>query len=73
MIFRGDVAHRGVEHLRDYKHHRVHCYCDVVTTGGGTNRKKDETIPSKSPFPNFIADTSPGGMRRGMVRALLRL
>lgn len=28
VIFRGDVAHRGVKHDGDYNHYRLHCYVD---------------------------------------------
>ena len=28
IIFRGDVAHRGVKHDGDYNHYRLHCYVD---------------------------------------------
>ena len=28
IIFRGDIAHRGVKHDKDYDHYRIHCYAD---------------------------------------------
>ena len=29
LLFRGDVAHRGVEHKGSCTHYRIHCYCDL--------------------------------------------
>ena len=31
IIFRGDIAHRGVKHDKDYDHYRLHCYADYRT------------------------------------------
>lgn len=46
FVFRGDVAHRGVEHKGDYTHYRIHCYCDVQ----GHRRHDNETIFVGCPF-----------------------
>lgn len=68
FFFRGDVAHRGVEHLHPYPHYRIHCYCDLQAMGGRvTNTTHDVGIG----FHHTLADYP--NMRRGMIRALLKL
>ena len=36
IIFRGDIAHRGVKHDKDYDHYRLHCYADYRTRANNT-------------------------------------
>jgi len=36
IIFRGDIAHRGVKHEKDYDHYRIHCYADGRTRANNT-------------------------------------
>ena len=36
IIFRGDIAHRGVKHEKDYDHYRIHCYADHRTRANNT-------------------------------------
>ena len=36
IIFRGDIAHRGVKHDKDYDHYRIHCYADYRTRANNT-------------------------------------
>ena len=46
LLFRGDVAHRGVEHKYPYTHYRIHCYCDMQ----GCSRETNQTIYVGCPF-----------------------
>ena len=46
FLFRGDVAHRGVEHMLPYTHYRIHCYCDIK----GEKRKENQTFYVGCPF-----------------------